>query len=167
MSKEIEFRAIIPPIMSAIRTGGDGMRVSFDIPESDVQNAAALIALRNCSLVITVHVDTNPTATKTEKPKRETKAKEPKGEHGLYWQEMYKRGVFNFPDLIEVLPMDEGDFHHNPMGVKECLKASFEVDSLTFISPFDFEQWCETQNLYTLINMSRQAAVKAAEKVTA
>ena len=27
-----EFLAALPPIMSAIRTGGDGMRVQFDIP---------------------------------------------------------------------------------------------------------------------------------------
>lgn len=39
---EATFRASIPAIMSGIKTGGDGMRVQFDIPESDMGEAAKL-----------------------------------------------------------------------------------------------------------------------------
>jgi hypothetical protein len=58
-----EFRASIPPIMSGIKTGGDGMRVQFDIPESDMGEAAKLLAMRGKVLRVTVEEyrkDTSP-----------------------------------------------------------------------------------------------------------
>ena len=48
------FRASIPPIMSGIKTGGDGMRVQFDIPESDMGEAVKLLAMRGAVLRVTV-----------------------------------------------------------------------------------------------------------------
>jgi len=56
------FLASIPPIMSGIKTGGDGMRVQFDIPESDMGEGAKLLAMRGKVLRITVEVvDTQDT----------------------------------------------------------------------------------------------------------
>ena len=49
-----KFRASIPPIMSGIKTGGDGMRVQFDIPEVDIGEGAKLIAMRGKRLIVTV-----------------------------------------------------------------------------------------------------------------
>jgi len=40
--------------MSGIKTGGDGMRVQFDIPESEMGEAAKLIAMRGKVLIVTV-----------------------------------------------------------------------------------------------------------------
>ena len=51
-----KFKASIPPIMSGIKTGGDGMRVQFDIPEIEMGEAAKLLAMRGKRLVITVEV---------------------------------------------------------------------------------------------------------------
>jgi len=51
-----EFKASIPPIMSGIKTGGDGMRVQFDIPESDIGEGAKLLAMRGKVLKVTVEV---------------------------------------------------------------------------------------------------------------
>ena len=51
------FHASIPPIMSGIKTGGDGMRVQFDIPESEMGEAAKLIAMRGKVLIVTVGID--------------------------------------------------------------------------------------------------------------
>lgn len=48
------FAATIPPIMSGIKTGGDGMRVQFDIPESDMGEGAKLLAMRGKVLKVTV-----------------------------------------------------------------------------------------------------------------
>lgn len=48
------FRASIPPIMSGIKTGGDGMRVQFDVPESDMGEAVKLLAMRGVLLRVTV-----------------------------------------------------------------------------------------------------------------
>ena len=50
------FLATIPPIMSGIKTGGDGMRVQFDIPENEIGEGAKLLAMRGQVLRITVEV---------------------------------------------------------------------------------------------------------------
>lgn len=56
MTDKATFRASIPPIMSGIKAGDDGMRVQFDIPESDMPEAIKLIMMRGKPLVITVAV---------------------------------------------------------------------------------------------------------------
>ena len=48
------FVGYIPPLQSAIRTGGDGMRVTLEIPETWVGEAAKLIGMRQQQLVISV-----------------------------------------------------------------------------------------------------------------
>lgn len=50
------FNASIPPIMSGIKTGGDGMRVQFDVPETEMHEAVKLLAMRGMRLVVTVEV---------------------------------------------------------------------------------------------------------------
>lgn len=50
------FVASIPPIMTGIKTGGDGMRVQFDIPETEMGEAAQLLAMRGKVLRVTVEV---------------------------------------------------------------------------------------------------------------
>ena len=55
LSKAI-FMATIPPIMSGIKTGGDGMRVQFDIDESNMGEAVKLIGMRGELLEVTVRV---------------------------------------------------------------------------------------------------------------
>ena len=50
------FLCSIPPIMSGIKTGGDGMRVQFDIPETEMGQAAKLLAMRGERLRVTVEV---------------------------------------------------------------------------------------------------------------
>jgi hypothetical protein len=53
------FLASIPPIMSGIKTGGDGMRVQFDIPETEMGEAVKLLAMRGERLKVTVEVVKN------------------------------------------------------------------------------------------------------------
>jgi hypothetical protein len=45
--------------MTGIKTGGDGMRVQFDIPESDMGEAVKLLAMRGVVLIVTVKVAEN------------------------------------------------------------------------------------------------------------
>lgn len=59
MAGKTTFRATIPPIMSGIKTGGDGMRVQFDIPESDMAQAIELLTMRGKVLIISVEVQGN------------------------------------------------------------------------------------------------------------
>ena len=59
MTDSATFLASFPPIMSAIKiTGnGDGMRIQFDVPESEMGNAVELLAWRQKVLRVTVEVD--------------------------------------------------------------------------------------------------------------
>ena len=59
MNDAITFQATFPPIQSAIKiTGnGDGMRIQFDIPESEMAQAVQLLGLRECILKVTVEED--------------------------------------------------------------------------------------------------------------
>jgi hypothetical protein len=50
------FLATIAPIMSGIKTGSDGMRVQFDVPESEMGEAVKLLAMRGRVLRLTVEV---------------------------------------------------------------------------------------------------------------
>lgn len=62
MSDELSratFAASIPPIMSGIKAGGDGMRLQLDIPESDMGEAVKLVAMRGKRLRVTVEVVEN------------------------------------------------------------------------------------------------------------
>jgi len=62
------FLASIPPILSGIKTGGDGMRVQFDIDESHMGEAVKLIGMRGELLEVTVRVIERD---EEEKPKRQ------------------------------------------------------------------------------------------------
>jgi hypothetical protein len=49
------FRASLPPILSAVRFSGDGgMRVQFDIPETDLGEATKLLLWKGTVLRVTV-----------------------------------------------------------------------------------------------------------------
>ena len=50
------FAASIPPIMTGIKTGGDGMRVQFDIPEDAMGEGAKLLGMRGKRLRVTVEL---------------------------------------------------------------------------------------------------------------
>lgn len=54
--KKAVFTATIPPIMSALRTGGDGMRIMFDVPETSLGEGAKLIGMRGKVLRVTVEL---------------------------------------------------------------------------------------------------------------
>jgi len=54
------FLCSIPPIMSGIKTGGDGMRVQFDVPESEMHEALMLLGMRGKVLRLTVEVVSDP-----------------------------------------------------------------------------------------------------------
>lgn len=59
MSEEqpkLQFEASIPPIQSALKFGGDAARITFEVPQSDVEKAVGLIALQGQPLKITVEV---------------------------------------------------------------------------------------------------------------
>lgn len=57
-AKVVEFRASFPPIQSAIKIAGDGgARIQLDIPESDIENAQGLLAMRGKVVRVLMAVD--------------------------------------------------------------------------------------------------------------
>lgn len=48
------FLCSLPPITTAIKAGGDGMRVQFDIPESEAAESVKLFMMKNKRLRVTV-----------------------------------------------------------------------------------------------------------------
>lgn len=54
VDKPVTFLASFPPIQSAIKIGQDGMRIQFDIPETEMASAVRLLALRDVVLRVTV-----------------------------------------------------------------------------------------------------------------
>lgn len=89
------------------------------------------------------------------KPPRKQDA--PKGEHGAYWNELCKHGIFNHPDLQAAL---ESELSVELNDYEQGLRDVFQVTSRTFVSPIDFEQFLGRYNLAGLITMSRQASAK-------
>jgi len=53
----ITFLASFPAIQSAIKVGDTGMRIVLDIPETEMGNAVALIAMRQKRLRVIVEED--------------------------------------------------------------------------------------------------------------
>lgn len=56
MSEPITFMASFPAIQAAIKVGDDGMRIQLHIPESEMENALWLIAMREKRLKVTVEI---------------------------------------------------------------------------------------------------------------
>ena len=155
---KIEFRGSISPIMSAIRLGGDTMRLTFDVPLTERENAIGLLALTDQPLRFTIQVDNTPASERITRPddKPVKQKKEPKGPHSEFWQQQFRKGFNNYPDLIEKLEC-AGD------QVRLRLHDVFETDSLSKVSPEDWEQWLESEGLFSLITLSRQAQQHLAE----
>jgi hypothetical protein len=148
MAAKIIFRGQISPIMSAIRMGGDVMRISFDVPLMERINAIGLLALTDQPLLVTIEPD--KTAA-TPQPKE-------KGIYSEFWRLMVVKGVKTYPDLQEVLDC-------TPERVWDALHAAFETETMSTVSPRQFEQFVKDNGLSEgLITMSRNAEAKAAEK---
>ena len=54
------FVAFFPPIQSAIKRGGDGMRITLDIPETEVGNALKLLKWTGPGHVLRITVELMP-----------------------------------------------------------------------------------------------------------
>ena len=153
--RAITFRCQLSPIMSAIRMGGDVMRVSLDIPMTERENAIGLLALTDQPLSITVTVDTQRYATPNGKAKA---AKEPKGPYSFYWEYLRKQSIETWPDFQEVL---ECDLSH----VWEALHQEFNVDTMAVVGPRQFEKWIREKGMSEgLITLSKRAETAAVEK---
>lgn len=58
MPDSVSFVASFPPILTAIKRSGDGggMRIQLDIPESEMANAALLLAWTRQRLRVTIEI---------------------------------------------------------------------------------------------------------------
>lgn len=55
----IEFRCSIAPLQSAIKIGADTMRLTLEIPLSEIENAIGMAALQGVALKASLEVDDN------------------------------------------------------------------------------------------------------------
>lgn len=159
MTKKIQFRGSISPLISAIQIGGDLIRVKIDIPRSEHQNAVALQALLDVPLKFTVELDNSPASERIQQPDDQptskTPPKERSGPYDQFWKIMVIKGVKTFPDLQVVLdcPFE---------GVWDGLHAVFDTHTMSTVSPRQWEAWVEANELpAALITMSRNAEVQA------
>jgi len=69
MSEQASFLAAFPPIQSAIKIYGDlqGMRIQFDVPESEMGEATKLLMWRERVLRITVEPESGAGRDRTRK----------------------------------------------------------------------------------------------------
>jgi hypothetical protein len=110
------------------------------------------------------HGDPDSAAKPAPEPKPEKDAKYhyeqsdkvDRGPWGSYWQQLFKRGFQNYPDLISVLNC-AGD------QIRLRLHDVFSTDTLTTVSPDDFERFLEEEGLTSLITLSRQAVAHLQE----
>lgn len=152
---KISFLASLPDIQGAIRFGGDGCRIQLDVPESESQNAVALIALKKTVLRVTVEVDG---ARQPEAPAK--KEKPGKGPHGQFWAALIRKCYYADPGLLEILDQNGYEAIGDDDHVAEALRELIGVESRTQISPERFEQFCEMHQLHNLVSMSRQIVAK-------
>jgi hypothetical protein len=68
---------------------------------------------------------------------------------------MGAKRVLQSADLWQVLKVD------SQKAVKPALYEVFDVETLSDISPAEFEAWCEANGLTFLITLSRNAAAEA------
>ncbi len=57
MNEKLEFLASLPNIMSALKIGGDGLRLQLDVPETEKHKALPLAMLNNKVLRVTVEIE--------------------------------------------------------------------------------------------------------------
>lgn len=57
MAKKIEFRGSIAAPQSSLKFGGKIGRVTFEVPQGEIEKAVGLIALQETPLKITVEID--------------------------------------------------------------------------------------------------------------
>src|SRR5687768_16613743 len=158
---QIKFRCTLSPIQSAIKIGGDMMRISLDVALTDRPDAIGMTALEGVVLdaLFTINREPLNIRIREDKPGKEKKAKAPKGEHGAYWNILCKDGLFNNRDLQTAIEAELGVTELSDY--EQGLRDIFQVTSRTFIKPIDFEQFLGRYNLAGLITKSRQAVEKA------
>jgi hypothetical protein len=95
-----------------------------------------------------------------KKPTKKDMAK-PKGEWGKFWTRMIANGAvdkqqfFNHPDLHQVLGLEA------PVSLEQAKAALYQVfgvNSLSFVSPKQFSEWCTENELHSLAALANKLA---------
>jgi hypothetical protein len=105
--------------------------------------------------------DGDPIEQTNGKPAKEKKAKKERGPWGSFWKKMFahhatdKEQFFNHPDLHTVLNLVAPVTLEQAKG---ALHEAFDVDSMTFISPTQFTEWCIANELHSLATLAQRIA---------
>jgi hypothetical protein len=99
--------------------------------------------------------------TNGDEQPRPKKQKEPTP-YGKFWERMFQLGFYNSPDLWEVLNVHSLDAE----AARQLLHNVFETESLSVVSPEQWETWLEEHHLHSLITMSRNALAATQAKAS-
>lgn len=167
MTREIKFRAILAPVMAAIRIGGDSCRVQIDIPKSEMANVIGLAALTDVELEFTVRV-ANGKGVGAVGATPPAKQLEKRNRWGQYWRQWFvpnadgAAAIYATP-LVDSLCLEEGPI--TPERIKLALRAALRVESLSRdASPKAFELYCQEHRLAGCITQSRQIVARLEEQ---
>lgn len=133
-----EFRAAIAPIMTALVFKPKVVLVKLDVPASDAMGSARLMAYQEQVLRFEI----------ADEGGRQPKQKLSKGDHGMFWNFMCKRGFLGHPDMMEILSRIRRA-HNKPddYDAVQLLYDCFGVTSRAAISPDKLREWLRVQQL--------------------
>lgn len=164
-SDACEFLASIVPQNSALRFGSRA-KARFDIPETELLQAARLVGYQGQALRLEVLIE----GEKPEKPKVQKLRKEQpaKGEWGSFWRYLWNRnlGLLTHPDMTQAFT-DAREELSKPLDypLEELVRDMFGVTSRTFISPDDLRRYLSRYGLSEEFGVL--AMIRQAERVTA
>src|ERR1044072_7908870 len=103
-----------------------------------------------------------------DSPQPEAKPEKPikaKGEHGAFWHRLFADGAkrdaqfFNHPDFHTALNLTAPVTTEQ---AKSALHEEFSVESLTFVSPETFVDWCVKHELHAIATIASRLASEVA-----
>ena len=133
-----EFLASIAPIMTGLSFRPGNVRIKLDVSETEVLASARLLGRQGSMLRFDI----------ADEGERQPKQKPSKGDHGMFWSFLCKRGFLSHPDLSEILDRLRRA-HNRPDGYDavQLLYDCFGVTSRAAISPQALREWLRVQRL--------------------
>lgn len=133
------FVATVPRIQRALHFAGSVGQVHFEIPETDHKQMIRMMGYEDPKILrLEVGIE----------GERQPKQKPSKGDHGMFWNYLCKRGFLSHPDLSEILDRLRRA-HNRPDGYDavQLLYDCFSVTSRAAISPQALREWLRVQRL--------------------
>lgn len=128
-----EFGAALAQINSSLVFTRERAKVKFDVPDTELFNAAKLIGYDDRALRLEILMDGDGALAE--------KARKERGPHGAYWQHLFGQcQIQHNPDLLAKLQLEPTATTEM---VKLALRDRFNVQSLSFVGPEQAEDFAQ------------------------